>query len=310
MRNRASQRGFTIVELLIVIVVIGILAAITIVAFQGVQNRAKVATLQSDLTGAAKSLATFKFQNASEQYPADLAAAQAAGLKSSTGVSYQYSVNNSVSPATFCVTATTGTTSYWVSNASSIPTSGGCSGHGVGGVAAITNLVYNSSMDAVSPAINGVGTVILTTSDKYSGSSSALVTKGSAHAYVIALSSTAGASMSGKTYVLSAWVKTSISSIRTVVRPNGSGYSPAVHTIPPDTWTRITRTFTVSVSDTARPQLDIGHENADLAQGSQFYVDAVMLTEGSILYTCADGNSPGWIWNGTANNSTSTGPPL
>ena len=34
-------RGFTIVELLIVIVVIGILAAITIVSFSGVQNRAK-----------------------------------------------------------------------------------------------------------------------------------------------------------------------------------------------------------------------------------------------------------------------------
>lgn len=38
-QNRAA--GFTIVELLIVIVVIGILAAITIVAFNGIQERAK-----------------------------------------------------------------------------------------------------------------------------------------------------------------------------------------------------------------------------------------------------------------------------
>lgn len=38
---KKNQKGFTIVELLIVIVVIGILAAITIVAFNGIQNRAK-----------------------------------------------------------------------------------------------------------------------------------------------------------------------------------------------------------------------------------------------------------------------------
>ncbi|RYF28608.1 MAG: type II secretion system protein [Chloroflexi bacterium] len=42
-----TESGFTIVELLIVIVVIGILAAITIVAFNGIQNRGKTASAQS-----------------------------------------------------------------------------------------------------------------------------------------------------------------------------------------------------------------------------------------------------------------------
>jgi prepilin-type N-terminal cleavage/methylation domain-containing protein len=36
-----NAKGFTIVELLIVIVVIGVLAAITIVAYNGIQSRAK-----------------------------------------------------------------------------------------------------------------------------------------------------------------------------------------------------------------------------------------------------------------------------
>ncbi|KKW02614.1 MAG: hypothetical protein UY35_C0014G0040 [Candidatus Saccharibacteria bacterium GW2011_GWC2_48_9] len=43
----SNSSGFTIVELLIVIVVIGILAAITIVAFNGVQNRAKATSARS-----------------------------------------------------------------------------------------------------------------------------------------------------------------------------------------------------------------------------------------------------------------------
>jgi prepilin-type N-terminal cleavage/methylation domain-containing protein len=52
------QRGFTIVELLIVIVVIGILAAITIVAYNGVQNRAYDTSVQSDLNAMAKKIST------------------------------------------------------------------------------------------------------------------------------------------------------------------------------------------------------------------------------------------------------------
>lgn len=43
------QRGFTIVELLIVIVVIAILAAISVAAYNGIQNRAHDTTVQSDV---------------------------------------------------------------------------------------------------------------------------------------------------------------------------------------------------------------------------------------------------------------------
>jgi general secretion pathway protein G len=50
------QSGFTIVELLVVIVVIGVLAAITIVSFTGISSRAIVASLQSDLGNTSKSL--------------------------------------------------------------------------------------------------------------------------------------------------------------------------------------------------------------------------------------------------------------
>ena len=45
--KQTKARGFTIVELLIVIVVIAILAAITIVAYNGIQNRAKTSAGQA-----------------------------------------------------------------------------------------------------------------------------------------------------------------------------------------------------------------------------------------------------------------------
>ncbi|NCQ54398.1 hypothetical protein COV88_03665 [Candidatus Saccharibacteria bacterium CG11_big_fil_rev_8_21_14_0_20_41_19] len=48
--------GFTIVELLVLIVVIGTLAAITIISYTGIKNKATVASLVSDLDGASKLL--------------------------------------------------------------------------------------------------------------------------------------------------------------------------------------------------------------------------------------------------------------
>lgn len=58
MYNR-KQHGFTIVELLIVIVVIGILAAITIVVFNGIQSRAQLAAVKSDSNQAQKQIELF-----------------------------------------------------------------------------------------------------------------------------------------------------------------------------------------------------------------------------------------------------------
>lgn len=65
--DRQNQRGFTIVELLIVIVVIGILAAITIVAYNGVQQKAENTKTVNSVGGYVSALNLYAVDNSS--YP-------------------------------------------------------------------------------------------------------------------------------------------------------------------------------------------------------------------------------------------------
>lgn len=53
-KSNFNKPAFTIVELLVVIVVIGILAAISIVTYNGVLDRARAVAIQSDLSDTSK----------------------------------------------------------------------------------------------------------------------------------------------------------------------------------------------------------------------------------------------------------------
>lgn len=68
--KKLVSSGFTLVELLIVIVIIAILAAITIVAYNGIQNRANDSRRMSDLEAMNNALALYKADNGS--YPKEV----------------------------------------------------------------------------------------------------------------------------------------------------------------------------------------------------------------------------------------------
>lgn len=101
-----KQTGFTIVELLVVIVVIGILAAITAISYSGVQSKAIEASLQSDLNNAAIKLKMDLIVDG--VYPATLAAADGGkGINPSPGNDFNnYFVDNVSNPKTFALQVT------------------------------------------------------------------------------------------------------------------------------------------------------------------------------------------------------------
>lgn len=129
MRKHQYSPAFTIVELLVVIVVIGVLAAITLIAYTGVSQRAIASSLKSDLTNAATQLKLDQVNNGS--YPTTLNLANGGkGIPSSSGTTYTYAANNVAIPPTFCITARNGNTIYKVSDDTS-PSPGGCLADGV-----------------------------------------------------------------------------------------------------------------------------------------------------------------------------------
>lgn len=290
---RKTTSGFTIVELLIVIVIIGILAAITIVAYNGIQQRAKTSTVMADLANSAKKMSLDNVNNGS--YAATASAVDSGkGLPTSAGTTYAYHSTGS----TYCITGTNGTVSYKISDTAQTPSPGGCAGDGVGGVSAVTNMITNPSFEVDTSgwgSANGA-TLASSTDFAFSGTRSVKVIP-SATAYSGIAFSTPGTN--GTSYTYSAYVY-SVSSQTINFAADNFGMNTAV-TVGPS-WQRIT----LSGSQTSNQPIYVRAVNAN---GPTFYVDSVMFTQGSTIYNYADGASPNWIWNGSANSSTSTGPP-
>jgi len=285
---QSDRRGFTIVELLIVIVVIGILAAITIVAFNGIQSRANTAVLQADLNNLAKKIQS---ENAlTGTYPDTLS-----GMSGSAGTLLEYT--RTAGGASFCLTGQRGNTVNSASSTDKVSTTG----------CPITNLVDNPSLEANtsnwSPHTNFTQSRV-----QVNGEWTYRVTRNGTGAAAIYIGKSNPFATPDGSYSASIWVTTSVTTdlslrIRDGTTNNDRGVVSTV-SVQANTPTQLFASADLTGFNSAH----IAILSSSGAVGDVITADKAMFTAGTGKYVYADGATPGWSWNGGLNNSTSTGP--
>lgn len=324
---KRSQSGFTIVELLIVIVIIAILAAISIVAYNGIQQRARASAAVAALNQSTKAITLWQIDNPDTAPDCDKfkeltnssgTSCTGTGVTSNT-VTYQYSP--SATAGAYCITATVGSTSYTVTGTSQ-PANGGCGGHGVGGARSITNLATNPSFASNVVGWGSAGASISRVTTPWSadgnGALQVTATGQDSYAYINV------PAQAGVTYTFMATVRIESAQAGPF---QGSGQQrnmfPAfnnssgtylstgggVSSVPanaPGTYQQ--RSTGVAPAGTASLTLRLYNG----ATSGSVYWDQVMIVADTYNGSYADGSSQNqnWIWNGPPNASTSTGSAL
>ena len=120
---QATKNGFTIVELLIVIVVIAILATITVVAFNGIQTNSQSSAALSSVRQVVKKIELYRAENNTN--PSDLSVINIQTTVGSTTLQY-------TAQPDYCVTARVGKVSQHQKQGSAATAEGACPDHTLG----------------------------------------------------------------------------------------------------------------------------------------------------------------------------------
>lgn len=329
------KKGFTIVELLIVIVVIAILAAISVVAFNGIQNRARSSAVNSALSQSSKKITVWQVDNpttspnCAQFYTIITTKTDRTDCTfDNDGIDYQY---KSSPPSSYCITATKDTITYNINSNSSI-NSGSCSGHGSGGVPARINIALNPNFELNGSSWGPFWNPIISrnTSDYHSGTASLRVEQSAANttddrAGGVVMSGTAGLTLTeGMIFRASFWMKTNPGAYTLSSYKYNTGYAGrnSVWTQGNGSWQLVQLApYTVQAVDVGNAtklplQTNIVNGNNSSSAtpaGTTLYIDDVIFETfqaGSSLPTAdyRDGNSAGWSWSDVPNASTSSGP--
>lgn len=296
--KQQKQSGFTIVELLIVIVVIAILAAISIVAYNGIQSRARASAASAALVQAQKKILIALSDGTLSSYPQNQSGFEALNIPTNDVV-YQYSILPS-NPSGYCITATSGSVSYKITE-SGQPSSGSCG-------MIITNYATNPSVESNITSWTGVNGATATrqTASALFGSQGVQITTSNTVDSGVQIPTSGLTVATGTSYTASVSIRAlTAASYSLSVQGVGGTASRNIQTLSAGQTSRFTLTWTPSTSGTVAFYA--------LKQGSQagsftFDVDGAMLVANSTASTYSDGYSLGWDWNSTPNNSSSFGP--
>lgn len=118
-----SEAGFTIIELIIVIIVIGILTTITIVSYKEITDRTHISAIQNDLSAATAQLEKYNYSNSSFPVAANLTN-DGTGIKTTNGTIYDYKYYPFDN--TYCLGGTNYGMNYYVSSNNHKPRLGSC----------------------------------------------------------------------------------------------------------------------------------------------------------------------------------------
>jgi prepilin-type N-terminal cleavage/methylation domain-containing protein len=366
--SKGAKSAFTIVELLIVIVVIGILAGIILVGYSAVINNANDKSVQADISKLADSVKLLTLDNngvpdggATSSNTGDSTVLNGIRFKTNV-VSYDQTVANLY----YCSGMINGTEEFTIvarsksGNAYSYSSKSGVAGFsgytwtgsnngvavcGLAGYTApftwsygynpaanygwyawafngevLTNLATNPSIESnttgwakytgVSASMTRVtsggwsGTSYLSTVGDNTNTIPRVYTDiptsdGDVISVIFHVKSTGQAATSALLAAKLVSGGTEISTFNT----SYPSWSPDANG-----WSTATATFTVPAGGD-HVRLSMGLTSAANYTGTMG-IDGVMAVKSSTVPTYADGNTPRWVWTGTANNSASTGPAL
>lgn len=289
-----ARKGFTIVELLIVIVVIAILAAVTIVAYNGIRNQAQDSALQSSVSQAAKKIASHATMN-SDTLPASLATLN---IQDTATTAYTYVP--AASGTQYCVSAQRpgSTVAFAYMSTKGTSTTGSC----------ITNRVTNPSVELGTTgwglSINGSTVTQSATAALFGSQGMSVVTSSTSDSG--ASIPVSGTFTAGNAYTATVRMKAlTAGSYSLSVQGAAGGSARDTRTLAAGQEATFKHTWTPSTTGSIVFYA--------LRQGGQsgtatFYVDGAVLVDGSTGYEYSSSADGSLIWSGSAGSSTSIMP--